>query len=160
MGQAPEAEPKIAVSQMDPFFAFGPIGALTLVVLATILILPQAMGDGGRTLALALTMGIGVPFALLLALRGYLAMRYSRFTLTNRRVIVRTGLLARRTHELLLHKVESIKVKQSLFGRLVGYGTVVVRGTGGVIMPMVGMRDARGFQRLIQQQVDEASGHR
>ena len=33
-------------------------------------------------------------------------------------------------------KVESVDVDQSLFGRVLGFGTVVVRGTGGSLEPI------------------------
>ncbi len=38
--------------------------------------------------------------------------------------------LSRKTFEMLNSKIESIGVEESLFGRMLGYGTVVVRGTG------------------------------
>ena len=51
--------------------------------------------------------------------------------LTNTRIIVKTGLATRRTVELLLSKIESIVVEEPALGRLLGYGTVIIRGTGG-----------------------------
>lgn len=51
--------------------------------------------------------------------------------LTNKRIIVKTGLATRRTVELLLTKIESIVVEEPALGRLLGYGTVIIRGTGG-----------------------------
>ena len=55
----------------------------------------------------------------------------SEFAVTNRRVIIKTGLLERRTLELNLNKVESIEVEQTLWGRLFGFGQIEVIGTGG-----------------------------
>jgi uncharacterized membrane protein YdbT with pleckstrin-like domain len=51
--------------------------------------------------------------------------------LTNKRIIVKTGIATRRTIELLLSKIESIVVEEPAMGRLLGYGTVIIRGTGG-----------------------------
>ena len=51
--------------------------------------------------------------------------------LTNKRIIVKTGIATRRTIELLLPKIESIVVEEPAMGRLLGYGTVIIRGTGG-----------------------------
>ena len=150
-------EREIAVARVDSFFAFAPIGVVALLALATILILPTTTGATGQALAIVVTIVFGVPVAVVLALRGFLAIEYSRFTLTNKRVVVRTGMLSRRTRELLLHRVESIHLQQGAFGRLVGYGTVVVRGTGGLILPMVGLRNAQGFRQLIEQQVEETA---
>ena len=53
------------------------------------------------------------------------------FELTDRRLIVRTGLIRRRELELLLSQVESIDVDKPLLGRLLDYGTVRIVGTGG-----------------------------
>lgn len=55
----------------------------------------------------------------------------TEFALTNKRVIAKTGVLQRRSIELLLPKVESIGVTQPIMGRLLDYGTIVVTGTGG-----------------------------
>jgi uncharacterized membrane protein YdbT with pleckstrin-like domain len=54
----------------------------------------------------------------------------SEFAVTNRRVIIKVGLIRRRTVELRLEKVESIGVDQSILGRILGYGTIIVHGTG------------------------------
>jgi uncharacterized membrane protein YdbT with pleckstrin-like domain len=57
--------------------------------------------------------------------------RTSEFAVTNRRVIIKVGLIRRNTLELLLSKVESIGVDQTITGRMVGFGSIVVIGTGG-----------------------------
>ncbi|MGC1484134.1 MAG: PH domain-containing protein [Candidatus Acidiferrum sp.] len=51
--------------------------------------------------------------------------------LTNKRVIVKTGLASRRTLEILLSRIESVVVEEPAMGRVLGYGTVIIRGTGG-----------------------------
>lgn len=51
--------------------------------------------------------------------------------LTNKRIIIKSGIATRRTIELLLSKIESIVVEEPAMGRLLGYGTVIIRGTGG-----------------------------
>ncbi|MGH9643576.1 MAG: PH domain-containing protein [Terriglobales bacterium] len=51
--------------------------------------------------------------------------------LTNKRVIVKTGLASRRTVEILLSRIESVVVEEPAMGRVLGYGTVIIRGTGG-----------------------------
>ena len=49
---------------------------------------------------------------------------------TNKRVVHKRGFIRRDTAEMNMDKVESVIVNQSLMGRLLGYGTIVVRGTG------------------------------
>lgn len=58
--------------------------------------------------------------------------RYSdEFAITNRRVIVKTGLISRKTLEMNISKIESVNVDQSILGRILGYGTIQIIGTGG-----------------------------
>jgi len=54
----------------------------------------------------------------------------TEFAVTDRRIIAKTGLVSRRTVEMFLDKVESLNVEQSVPGRIFGYGTVTIRGTG------------------------------
>lgn len=61
----------------------------------------------------------------------FVRWRTSEFAVTTSRVIAKTGLVSRHTVELLLPKVEAIEVDQSFAGRLLGYGTLRVVGTGG-----------------------------
>jgi uncharacterized membrane protein YdbT with pleckstrin-like domain len=55
----------------------------------------------------------------------------SEFAVTNRRIIVKLGFFTTRTLELLHSKVEAISVNQGLLGKMLGYGDIVVTGTGG-----------------------------
>ena len=50
--------------------------------------------------------------------------------MTSRRVIYKRGFIKRYTAEMNMDKVESVVVTQSILGRVLGYGTIHVRGTG------------------------------
>lgn len=54
----------------------------------------------------------------------------SLFVVTNRRVILKTGIVRRRVSELVLNKCEGLQATQSVTGRIFGYGKLVVT-TGG-----------------------------
>ncbi len=62
---------------------------------------------------------------------GLLKRNVTEMAVTNKRVIVKTGLAERRTTEILLSRIESVVVDEPAMGRILGYGTVIVRGTGG-----------------------------
>ena len=62
---------------------------------------------------------------------GLLKRNVTEMAVTNKRVIVKTGLTERRTTEILLSRIESVVVDEPAMGRILGYGTVIVRGTGG-----------------------------
>lgn len=74
------------------------------------------------------------PAALLLgagAAPGWLRWRMTQYIVTNKRLCVRTGVLRVETTETVLSKVGTIGVEQGLGGRLLDYGTVIVKGLGG-----------------------------
>ncbi len=74
------------------------------------------------------------------------------FVITNRRVIVKTGLIARKTLEMNLEKIETVNVDQSVLARIMGYGTIRIIGTGGTreAFPKISnpMRFRKEFQEL------------
>jgi uncharacterized membrane protein YdbT with pleckstrin-like domain len=55
----------------------------------------------------------------------------TEIAVTNRRVIIKTGVASRRSLEIMLPKVESIGIDEPFMGRMLGYGSVVIHGTGG-----------------------------
>ena len=73
--------------------------------------------------------------------------------LTNKRVIVKTGLASRRTIELLLSRIESIAVEEPAMGRMLGYGTVVIRGTGGTPEVFEKISHPLEFREQVQRQI-------
>ena len=77
----------------------------------------------------------------------------TEMAVTNKRVIVKSGIVDRRTIELLLPRIESIAVEEPALGRVLGYGTVIVRGTGGT--PEVFPQIARPleFREQVQRQI-------
>ena len=50
---------------------------------------------------------------------------------TNKRVIFKTGFIRTNTDELRNENIENIQIEQSLIGRILGYGNLEFRGTGG-----------------------------
>lgn len=74
----------------------------------------------------------------------------SEFAVTNRRVIVKTGLLARRTIEINISRVESVGVDQDIFGRIFNYGAITVIGTGGTKEPFTMIDNPQAFRRMVQ----------
>lgn len=69
--------------------------------------------------------------AAILLVAGAIKRSATVMALTNKRIIIKTGIATRRTIELLLPKIESIVVEEPAMGRVLGYGTVMIRGTGG-----------------------------
>ena len=75
----------------------------------------------------------------------------SEFAITNKRIIVKVGFISRRTLEMNLGKVESINVDQSILGRILGYGSINIIGTGGTKEPFADISAPLEFRRQYQQ---------
>ena len=61
----------------------------------------------------------------------------TEIAVTDRRVILKRGLIRRHTVEMNMQKVESVDVDQTLTGRLFNYGNVTIRGTGSTFEKLV-----------------------
>ena len=86
---------------------------------------------------------------------GILKRNATEMAVTDKRLVVKVGVADRRTLELLLQKVESIAVEESLMGRVLGYGTVIVHGTGGTPEPFDRMAHPIEFRKQVQQQIEK-----
>jgi uncharacterized membrane protein YdbT with pleckstrin-like domain len=73
----------------------------------------------------------------------------TELAVTDQRVIYKAGVIARHTLEMNRSKVESVDVDQSILGRIFGYGTVVLRGTGGSMEPMRSISHPLAFRSHI-----------
>lgn len=97
-----------------------------------------------------------VPLVIAVLIGGiaWLTYKSADFAVTTSRLILKQGLISRRTLELQLNKVEAVNVDQSLFGRMLGYGTLQVSGTGGTkeVFSIVNHPDA--FRTAVQAQIN------
>ena len=94
--------------------------------------------------------GIVLALAGVLTIPPLVARKTSEFGITTRRVIIKVGLIRRRTLELLLRQVEAISVEQSIWGRLFDYGSITLSGTGGVREVFHNISKPLEFRRQIQ----------
>jgi len=88
--------------------------------------------------------------AILWGLVKYVDYASSEFAVTNKRVIIKVGVLRRRTVEMLNTKVEAVAVNQGILGRIFGYGNIIVTGTGGTNEPFNGISSPLEFRRAVQ----------
>lgn len=94
---------------------------------------------------------------LVLALLWYIVINNGkRFLLTNKRIILKTGIIMRNSKELMLRKCESINVRQSIVGRILGYGDVIV-STGEEKDVFKYVRNPMAFSTKINEQIDKVS---
>jgi uncharacterized membrane protein YdbT with pleckstrin-like domain len=82
----------------------------------------------------------------------------TEMAVTNKRVIVKTGLAERRTTEILLSRIESVVVDEPPLGRILGYGTVIVRGIGGTPEVFQNIQHPLQFREQVQTQIGGERG--
>ena len=78
--------------------------------------------------------------------------------LTDRYVVLQRGIVSRHTSTVMLNRVESLDVDQSLWQRMAGYGTLTIRGTGSEDLRLTGLTDPVGFQTAARQAIHAAAG--
>lgn len=76
----------------------------------------------------------------------------SEYVVTNKRVILKTGVVSRRAVDLVLAKCEGLHIKQSVLGRIFNYGTITVT-TGGVTSSYPFIASPLTFRREINTQI-------
>lgn len=94
-------------------------------------------------------------FAFITALSAYITYTTSEYGITNKRVLMKVGLIRRTSLEILLKKIESIKVDQTIPGRFFNYGSIIISGTGGSKDPFAYIPDPLLFRRKVQHQIEE-----
>ncbi len=92
---------------------------------------------------------IGIPIVIASFLLFWIRSRTTELAVTDRRVVAKTGLIARDTNELNRAKIEGVDVQQSVLGRLLNYGTISVRGTGGSIAPIPRISNPIAFRKAV-----------
>jgi uncharacterized membrane protein YdbT with pleckstrin-like domain len=97
-----------------------------------------------------------LPLALaaLILLITYIRRRASDFAVTNKRVMMKMGVFSTRSIELLLNKIEAIAVNQSFLGRTLGYGDIVITGSGGSRETFARIQRPLAFRRAVQAVAD------
>ena len=93
---------------------------------------------------------IVIVVGLVMAVPPWISRVSSEFGVTSKRVIIKVGVIQRRTLELLIRQVEAISVDQSLTGRMLNFGTITLTGTGGVKETFHNISHPLEFRRSIQ----------
>jgi hypothetical protein len=93
-----------------------------------------------KTPSIRIGLLVGAMIALFLGLfqmiRAWIVAVNTEIIVTTRRVIYKTGFISRNTVEMNLDKVESVLVNQGILGRMLDFGTVIIRGVGAGLEPV------------------------
>ena len=107
-------------------------------------------GGRGDTAAVG---GLFVLIAIITGIASFINYTTSEFGITNKRVIVKVGFIRRNSLEVLLNKVEGIQVNQGILGRILGFGSITVSGTGGTKDPFHKIAAPLEFRKKAQEQI-------
>jgi uncharacterized membrane protein YdbT with pleckstrin-like domain len=113
-------------------------------LIASFLYRDQMVRDGAAIFAAALLITGFVIF---------LSMMIQKWTteigVTSARLVKKTGFLSLNTEEVSLRNIEAVKVSQGLLGRVLGYGSLRIEGTGDDHVDVPNIEDPVGFRRAI-----------
>ena len=132
----------VSLLSMFPTFLIGGVFVLGGIAAAFV---PQAWFIGAALIVIGL----------LIVLAALVKRMSTELAVTNKRVIAKFGLVSRRTIELNLSKLESIRVDQTVAGRLFNYGSIVLVGTGASLEPIPFIASPIAFRQAVQSAADE-----
>lgn len=100
----------------------------------------------------------GYPFVMLgIIVLGmtYLRIKSSEFVITDKRVLIKVGILKTKSLETMLNKVEGIHVEQGIIGKLVDSGSIIIKGTGGTNNPFSNIDKPFEFRNAVNEQISK-----
>jgi uncharacterized membrane protein YdbT with pleckstrin-like domain len=95
-------------------------------------------GDGGSIVIILGLIWLGWRF---------LVYQSTELAVTNHRVLAKSGILRRHCIDLQNNKVEGLTYNQGIIGRIFGYGSIFVRGTGIGMVPIPYVAAPEAFKR-------------
>ena len=109
--------------------------------------------QGGAQKAMLIGGIVLLVIAAFVLISGLIRRNATEVAVSNMRVLIKSGLVERRSIEVLLSKVESIGVDETAMARMLGYGSVIIRGTGGTFETFDEIANPNEFRRAVQQQI-------
>jgi uncharacterized membrane protein YdbT with pleckstrin-like domain len=137
----------------------GPVSLAAVFMALGLAALWYAFHSENRNLFVGIGLGL-IAIGAVPLIKASIQRRAAEFAVTNKRVIFKTGVVHRRTAEMFLSKIESVGADQSVVGRFFGYGSIVLRGTGGSTEPFEKIDKPLEFRRQIQEQIAKLQDQR
>ena len=122
--------------------------ALACLILAAAFVLARPDNTTGADAFWIIAAGLCL-VALAFAAHTFFKRWTQEIGVTDRRVIYKRGFISRHTAEMNMDKIETVLVEQSLLGRLLGYGTITIQGTGASIETLRNIADPIALRSAI-----------
>ncbi len=85
----------------------------------------------------------------------YLRINTSEFAVTDKRVLIKVGILKTQSLETMLDKVEGIHVHQGIIGKIANSGSIIVKGIGGTNNPFSNIDKPFEFRNAVNEQISK-----
>ena len=130
----------ISIWSLLPNFLLG-----SVFLLASILSLLKFESFGMGQLMMPATVGFAIIGMLIIA---HAVARFytTEIAITNKHLITKPGIIARNGTQLIIAKCESCNLRQSVLGRILNYGSIVVSGAGDTNAVIPGISNPLKFQ--------------
>jgi uncharacterized membrane protein YdbT with pleckstrin-like domain len=131
------------------------IGAC-LVVGSLWAVIPAFLPQAGKHIASGMeySMGAVLVIGLILLIWPFLARRATEIVITDRRLIAKSGFFSTNSIEIRFEKIETVRVNQSLAGKIFGYGDILVTGTGSTFDPITDISRPMVFRTALNQAME------
>ena len=94
--------------------------------------------------------GVGMAAGSLILLNHLIILMTTEIVVTTFRFVYKTGLISRQTQEVSLGKIEEITLRQTIWGRILDYGHLVLRGTGVGLIELPALDNPIQLRRIIE----------
>jgi hypothetical protein len=123
---------------------------LAVIVPLFLLVLTRNLDDPSTRQAATIGALALVMVGLLVFLRQMIRKWTTEIGVTSHRFVKKTGFMSLHTDEIALPNIEGVRVRQSLWGRIWGYGRLRIEGTGVDAIELPTIADPIGFRRAIE----------
>lgn len=83
----------------------------------------------------------------------YIKLISTEQAITDKRIIVKTGLISRKTEEMILSKIETVEIEQTILGRIFGFGTIKITGVGNSVLFFKDIDNPLEIKKIIEQTI-------
>jgi len=91
--------------------------------------------------------------ALVSVVQSYLKINSSEFALTDKRVIIKTGIFKTKSWEILFNKIEGIYIEQGIIEKIVNSGSIIIKGIGDSKTPFPNIDKPYEFRNAVNEQI-------
>ncbi len=94
--------------------------------------------------------GVGFVCGTIILINHLIILITTEIVVTTYRFVFKKGLISRNTQEVSLNKIEEITLHQSIWGRLLSYGKLVLRGTGVGVIELPDLDNPINLRKIIE----------